>query len=85
MKLRTDGISWQELDGELVILDLATSKYLTTNRTGAFLAKLLTEERSASDLEKALIAEYGIDTALAARSVEAFVTALAEKGLLATA
>lgn len=84
MKLRTDGISWQELDGELVILDLATSKYLTTNRSGAFLAKLLTEDRSAQDLEKALIAEYGIDVATAAQSVEAFVTALANKGLLAT-
>ena len=46
MKLRTDGVTWQEIDGELVLLDMQTSAYLTTNVAGAVLAKLLVEERT---------------------------------------
>ena len=43
MKLRSEGLTWQEIDGELVILDLKNSVYLTTNAAGAVIAKLLTE------------------------------------------
>lgn len=82
MKLRTDGISWQEIDGELVILDLNSSKYMTTNATGAFLAKLLVEEQSTEQLAAALVDAYGIDLAVAERSVGTFVTALRDKDLL---
>lgn len=85
MRLRTDGLSWQEIDGELVILDLAASVYLTTNGSGAFLAKLLTSERTEAELADALVAEYGIDAATAAADAATFVAQLAEKGLLATA
>lgn len=83
MKLRTDGVSWQEIDGELVILDLASSAYLTTNVAGAALAKLLVEERSVEDLTAALVAEFDIDSDTARRDTEAFVAQLGEKGLLA--
>ena len=47
MRLRENGVTWQEIDGELVILDLASSTYLTTNGSGAFVAKLLQADRSA--------------------------------------
>ena len=46
MQIRTEGLVWQELDGELVLMDLERSVYLTTNATGSVLAKLLTEERT---------------------------------------
>ena len=82
MKIRSDGISWQELDGELVILDLQASVYLTTNKTGAFLAKLLTENRSPAELTDALVVAYGIDHDRASADASAFVRELERKGLL---
>lgn len=85
MKMRTDGVTWQEIDGELVILDLKTSAYLTTNVGGAFLAKLLTEERSLHELATALVDEYGIDNATATADADAFLQQLREKELLESA
>lgn len=82
MKLRTDDLTWQEIDGELVILDLQGSVYLTTNATGAFLTKLLTEERSATELTDALMAEYQIDRSTAEQDVQTFVAQLTEQNLL---
>lgn len=82
MRLRTDEVTWQEIDGELVILDMARSTYLTTNATGAFLTKLLVEERSADDLVAALTAEYGITAEEAAEDAEAFVAELRRLELL---
>ncbi|GAA4191427.1 hypothetical protein GCM10022288_22200 [Gryllotalpicola kribbensis] len=82
MKLRTEGLTWQEIDGELVILDLATSAYLTTNVAGATLAKLLTEERTQSELAAALVDEYAIDQGRADADTAAFIAQLREKALL---
>ena len=82
MQLRSEGITWQEIDGELVILDTARSVYLTTNVAGTHLAKLLTEDRSLDELADALEAEYGIDRATAMTDAQAFVADLRDSDLL---
>lgn len=83
MRLRSGDISWQEIDGELVILDLDRSVYLTTNPTGTFLVKRLAEETSVEDLVDALVEEFGIERRRAQDDVAAFLSVLAEKRLLA--
>jgi len=82
VQLRSEDITWQEIDGELVILDTARSVYLTTNASGAHLAKLLTVDRSLDDLADALVDEYGIERDTAVQDSEAFVAELRDKGLL---
>lgn len=82
VQLRSEGLSWQEIDGELVILDLHSSVYLTTNSSGAFLAKMLVEERTVEELVAGLVAEYGIDAELAARDASGFVATLREKRMV---
>lgn len=84
MRLRSEGLTWQEIDGELVLLDLTTSAYLTTNVAGAVLAKQLTEERTLDELADALVAEFGIGREQALADAEAFVQDLQAKGLLAS-
>ncbi|GAA1999819.1 PqqD family protein [Microbacterium ulmi] len=83
MKLRSEGVTWQEIDGELVILDLKTSAYLTTNAAGTTLAKLLTEERSLDELADALVDAFDIDRPQALADADAFVEQLSAKSLLA--
>jgi Coenzyme PQQ synthesis protein D (PqqD) len=82
VKLRSEGLTWQEIDGELVILDLNNSVYLTTNAAGAVIAKLLTEERTVDELSGALVAEFGIENDVARHDTEAFVKQLKDKRLL---
>jgi coenzyme PQQ synthesis protein D (PqqD) len=84
MRLRSENLSWRELDGEAVLLDLAESKYLNVNTTGTTLLRLLVEDRTTDELVHALIAAYGITESQATADVEAFTNALAEKGLLIT-
>lgn len=84
MRLRRSELSWREIDGEMVVLDLASSRYLTTNRTGSFLMRLLTEERTADELTDSLMAEFGISREQAGGDVGQFVQMLADKGLLDT-
>jgi Coenzyme PQQ synthesis protein D (PqqD) len=82
MRIRSEGLSWQEIDGELVILDLQASTYLTTNKSGAFLAKLLTEERTIEELVGAMAAEYQLEKDRARTDVGAFLAELQRKTLL---
>ena len=85
MRIRTDQVTWQEIDGELVILDLARSTYLTTNATGAFLTKLLVHETSEDDLAAALAAKYDLAVDGARADVRTFAAELDRLGLLVTA
>ncbi|QDB80207.1 PqqD family protein [Georgenia sp. 311] len=82
MQLRSEDITWQEIDGELVVLDTARSVYLTTNVAGATLTRLLTEERSLDELADALVEEFGIPRETAEADARSFVTDLRDKGLL---
>lgn len=59
MRLDTSRLTWQELDGEAVVLDLASSTYFTVNRTGTFLLGLLRDEQGEQDLVSALEREFG--------------------------
>ena len=83
MKLRSQDVTWQEIDGELVILDLASSTYLTTNATGAFLAKQLNEERTEDELVTAMVAQYGVEAETARTDVQDFLADLRRLELLA--
>lgn len=82
MQLRTEGITWQEIDDELVILDVERSVYLTTNVSGAHLAKLLVEERTLDELVESLMMTYRIDRPTAESDARAFVAQLEAKSLL---
>ncbi|KON74084.1 MULTISPECIES: PqqD family protein [Cellulosimicrobium] len=82
MQIRTDGVTWQEIDGELVLLDLERSVYLTTNASGALLTKLLVEDHSLDELADALVTEFAIDRADAVRDAQAFVDELGAHQLL---
>ncbi|MGH3354160.1 MAG: PqqD family protein [Nocardioides sp.] len=82
MKLDSQRITWREIDGELVILDLAASTYLTTNETGTALLKELVEERSTEELVEVLMTAFDVASETAVADVRAFVEDLGRNGLL---
>ncbi|MPV48523.1 PqqD family peptide modification chaperone [Pseudactinotalea sp. HY160] len=82
MRLRVDDVSCREIDDEMVLLDLRTSTYLTANRVGTTLLRLLAEECSTADLADALVAAFGIERAAALADTRAFLGDLHHRGLL---
>lgn len=82
MKLRAHDITWREIDGDLVILDLRSSTYMTTNASGAVLMKELTEERTDDELVQTLVDAYGITQDQAEADVRSFIQVLTDGGLL---
>jgi PqqD family protein of HPr-rel-A system len=82
MRLRQRQVSTRELDGETVILDLASSQYLTVNEPGTVLLDRLQQDRTEADLVAALVAEFDVDQARAEADVSAFVESLRRLGLL---
>ena len=82
MRLRVDEITWREIDGDLVVLDLSSSTYFTANASGSLLMKQLAEEQTPDQLIEALVAAFDIPEQLAQQDVERFVDELDRRGML---
>lgn len=82
IKLRGEEVVWQGIDGEVVVLDLRASRYLTVNGSGAFLWQSLVDGASRQQLAAALTERYSVPGEQAERDVDSFVGGLAERGLL---
>lgn len=82
MRLRTADLSWREIDGELVLLDLRSSTYLTSNASGSVLIRHLVEDRTAGELARALVDAFGIPSSQAEQDAEDFLAELDRAGML---
>jgi hypothetical protein len=83
MRLRTERVTWREVDDEIVALDLESSTYFAANDTGSVLMKLLADGvASKSQLAEALVARFEVDPETARADSERFLTSLTTQGLL---
>ncbi|GAA2743243.1 hypothetical protein GCM10009868_16260 [Terrabacter aerolatus] len=74
---------WREVDGEIILLDLDSSRYLTTNGSGSFLLQRLTSDQDRDDLARALAERYDLDVERARADTDSFLRVLQERRLLA--
>ena len=83
LRLRDDGLSWREIDGEVVALEAERSLYLASNEAGAVLWQALADGgASRDDLARALRDRWRIDAERAERDVDAFIAQARGHGLL---
>ena len=82
MRLRADAVSWREVEGEALVLDLRTSTYLAANPTSTVLWHALDAGTTRTDLVAALVARFGIAEERAERSVDAFLAECRRRDLL---
>jgi hypothetical protein len=82
LRVRSNDLSWRELDGAVVILDLAASRYLSITGTGAFLWRLLAEGSTVDLLVTAVLEEFDVDAMTARSDVTGFVEDLVGRGLV---
>ena len=82
MRARSDDVTWRNVDGQVVILDLRDSCYHRTNATGALLWERLQEECTPGDLESILVDSFDLDVESASRDVSAFLETMRSCDLL---
>lgn len=82
MRLRTDGIATQTLDGETIVLDLQNSQYLSVNETGTYLLGLLGVDRTQDELVAQLASTFQVSQEAAAQDVATFVDRLRSLSLI---
>jgi hypothetical protein len=82
LRLRRAGVEWRKVEGEILALDLGSSRYLLVNRTGAILWPALVRGTTRAELVSLLLASHDVDAQAAQCDVEVFVGALVEEDLL---
>lgn len=83
VRLRTDGVSWQALDDEVVILDLDAAIYFTARGSAAALLRMLEADIDEEHLVTGLLEEYDVDVETATSDVKSFIATLNHHRLLA--
>ena len=78
-------MSWREVNGEIIALDVESSSYFTTNRSGTLMWHSLVDGSTSEGLVELLRATYGIPADRAQVDVDAFLDVLREHQLLAVA
>lgn len=83
MKLHiSEDVVFRELEGEAVILNLATGTYFGLDRVGTRIWQLIAEHGSTDKVVDAMLAEYEVDERQFRRDLDELIGRLSEKGLI---
>lgn len=78
-----DDIVYREIDGEIVVLNLASGDYVAFDAIASRIWRLIEEFGSLPLVKSGLLAEYDLDEETCQTELDAFVRTLHEKGLIA--
>lgn len=84
LRLRSDGVEWRTVDGEVVALDMAESIYLAVNASGRILWEALSRGTTRAEMVRRLIDAFALSPEAAERDTDAFIAELQRRGLLKT-
>jgi hypothetical protein len=75
-------VAYQQLEGELVLVNLRTNRIYALNATGARLWELLHAGYDAPDIRRQLGEEFDVDPTRLEREMDAAFESLASEGLI---
>ncbi len=82
---RSDNFVFNEVDGELVMMNIETGAYASLNETGKSIWALLDAPKSVSEVVSSLVEEYEIDQATCEKEVLPFVENMLKSDVLVLA
>ena len=82
LKLRDDGLEWREVEGEVIVLDLQGSVYMSLNGSGAVCWCALAGGTTREEVVGLLTERFEVSRKRAEDDVEGFLTELRSRGLL---
>jgi hypothetical protein len=84
LKLRSEHLEWREVEGEVIVLDLEGSVYMSLNGSGAVCWHALAEGATREEIVRRLTDEFDVARERAERDVADFLQELRSHGLLET-
>jgi hypothetical protein len=81
---RRPGIVYREIQGEAVLLELASGRYFAVNKVGTTVWEALGEGITVAELEARIVEEFDVDDVTAWRDLEDFLKDLHKHGLVET-
>lgn len=81
--LDESSMSWAETDDGIVVLNVATSRYLAVNESGRVLWRALVGTATRGELRAELVRAFGISHEQAEHDVASFLASLDSQGMLA--
>jgi len=82
VQLRRQNLTWREVDGVIVVLDLDSSTYLTTNQSAKCLWEMMVDGTTVAELVTRLKSSFAISDESAATDVRSFLQLLEGNNLL---
>jgi hypothetical protein len=82
VQIRQNDLTWREVDGEVIALDLVSSTYFTTNRTGTVLWRTMVDGSTVGELVSTLQMTFDLAEDVAVTDVAAFLKLLDDNSLL---
>jgi len=82
LKLRTEVVEWRRLEDEIVVLDLASSVYLSIRGVGAVLWEALAEGATQEELTALVVDGFEVDPETAGADVAAYLADLRSRSLV---
>jgi hypothetical protein len=82
VELKADDVVWREVGDELIVLELATSTYLTLNGTAKHLWLTLADGATFDELVDSLAGRYRISDEQARTDATSFLEALTARDLI---
>ena len=71
-----------ELEGDSVLLDIATSRYFRLNSVGTYVWNTLDAPKSVADLQDAILSGFEVDAARCAKDLDSLLGNLSKSGLI---
>jgi Coenzyme PQQ synthesis protein D (PqqD) len=81
-RLRLRNTDWRNIDGEAIVLDPTSERYLSLNRSGTLMWERLIPGTTRAELVAALVEAFEVDEDQARTDVDAFLEALRREKLL---
>ena len=82
IRLKAGALTFRVVDGEAVLLDIERSEYLGLNSTATALLESIQDGATTQELVSVLLECFDVSPMIAARDVELFLDACAQKGWL---
>jgi hypothetical protein len=82
VQIDSANVSWREVDGSVVALNLRSSTYVATNQTGTLIWQAMVDGCSFDDLVGLLCSTFGVSRLQAEADVSAFLHSLSSNALL---